>query len=176
MEIESSFSAALDIVMRCKARYRHRFHGSFSFRFHNDIVAIPVWKRDVAQHDVELFGVDHVQRGPGVVSRGNIVTEMIQQPRQRLERVAVILYDENSQTFARIILRPRSILAHLSKTPRSPIIGFFVASRCNFGVAEIYSWKNVRSRCRKLAVYWRSFNACSSVLVASFRIPSVSIF
>src|SRR5437762_13109553 len=81
MEIESSFSAALDIVVRCKARYRHRFHGSFSFRFHNDIVAIPVWKRDVTQHDVELFGVDHVQCGPSVVSRGNIVTEMIQQPR-----------------------------------------------------------------------------------------------
>ena|SRR5882724_6621091 len=57
MEIESSFSAALDIVTRCKARYRHGFHGSFSFRFQNDIVAIPVWQRDIAQHNVELLAL-----------------------------------------------------------------------------------------------------------------------
>src|SRR4029077_1605128 len=80
MEIESSFSAALDIVPRCKARYRHGFHGSFSFRFRDDIVAIPVWQRDITQHNVELFGVDHVQRALGVISRGNVVPEMIQKP------------------------------------------------------------------------------------------------
>src|SRR5882724_6453386 len=80
MEIESSLSAALDIVKRCKARYRHGFHGSFSFRFYNDIVAIPVWQRDIAQHNVELFGVDHVQRAPCVISRGNVMAEMIQKP------------------------------------------------------------------------------------------------
>src|SRR6266853_5399740 len=80
MEIESSLSAALDIVTLCKARYRHGFHGSFSFRFHNDIVAIPVWQRDITQHNVELFGVDHVQRAPCVISRGNVVAEMIQKP------------------------------------------------------------------------------------------------
>src|SRR5881396_1069347 len=73
MEIESSLSTALDIVTRCKARYRHGFHGSFSFRFHNDIVAIPVWQRDITQHNVELVGVDQFQRAPGVISRGNIV-------------------------------------------------------------------------------------------------------
>ena len=80
MEIESSFSAALDIVTRCKARYRHGFHGPFSFRFHNDIVAIPVWQRDITQDNVELFGLDHVQRAPGIISRGNVVAEMIQKP------------------------------------------------------------------------------------------------
>src|SRR5947208_11146733 len=80
MEIKSSFSAALDIVTRCKARYRHGFDGSFSFRFHNDIVAIPIWQRDITQHNVELFGVDHVQRAPRVISRGNVVAEMIQKP------------------------------------------------------------------------------------------------
>src|SRR5258705_11545712 len=78
MEIESSFSAALDIVTLCKARYRHGFHGSFSFRFHNDIVAIPVWQRDITQDNVELSGVDHVQRAPCVISRGNVMAEMIQ--------------------------------------------------------------------------------------------------
>ena len=113
MKIESSFSAALDIVTRCKARYRHGFHGSFSFRFGNHIVAIPIWQGDITQHNVELFGVDHVPRAPGVFSDGNVVAEMIQKPRQRLERVAVILYDENAQTPARIILFPRSVLAHL---------------------------------------------------------------
>src|SRR6266481_215174 len=80
MEIESSFSASLDILTRCKARYRHGFDGSFSFRFHNDIVAIPVWQRDITQHNVELFGVDHVQRAPCVISRRNIMAEMIQKP------------------------------------------------------------------------------------------------
>src|SRR6266487_2806627 len=80
MEIESSFSAALDIVTLCKPRYRHGFYGSFSFRFHNDIVAIPVWQRDITQHNVEFFGVDHVQRAPCVISRGNVVAEMIQKP------------------------------------------------------------------------------------------------
>src|SRR6476661_7126393 len=80
MEIESRFSAALDIVTRCKARYRHGFHRSFSLRFHNDIVAIPVWQRDITQHNVELFGLDHVHRAAGVISRGNVVAEMIQKP------------------------------------------------------------------------------------------------
>ena len=80
MEIESSFSATLDILTRCKPRYRHGFDGSFSFRFHNDIVAIPVWQRDITQHNVEVFGVDHVQRAPGIISRGNVVAEMIQKP------------------------------------------------------------------------------------------------
>jgi hypothetical protein len=81
MEIESSLSAALDIVTLCKARYRHGFHGSFSFRFNNDIVAIPVWERDITQHNVEVFGVDHVQRASGAISRGNVMAEMIQKPR-----------------------------------------------------------------------------------------------
>src|SRR5207244_7353602 len=27
--------------------------------------------------------------------------------------------------------------------------------------AKVYSWKNVRSRCRKVAVYWRCFKTCS---------------
>jgi hypothetical protein len=77
MEIEASFSATLDVVTRCKAGYRHGFHGSFSFRFLDDIVAIPVRQRDVTQHNVELFGVDHVQRAPGAISRRNFVAEMI---------------------------------------------------------------------------------------------------
>src|SRR5438093_992656 len=119
MEIESGFSAALDVVTRCKGRKRYGFGGSFSFRFCNDIVAIPVWQRDITQHNVELFGVNYFQRAPGVISRGNVVAEMIQEPRQRLERVAVILYDEDPQTLARIILRPRSILAHLAN-PAKP--------------------------------------------------------
>src|SRR6266487_158926 len=80
MEIESSFPATLDIVTRCKARYRHGFDGSFSFRFHNDIVAIPVRQRDITQHNVELFGIDHVQRAPCVISRGNVMAEMTQKP------------------------------------------------------------------------------------------------
>jgi hypothetical protein len=50
MEIESSFSAALDVVTRSKARYRHGFHRPFSFRFHDDIVPIPVWQGDITQH------------------------------------------------------------------------------------------------------------------------------
>src|SRR6476619_6338056 len=75
MEIESSFSAALDIVTRCKARYRHGFHRAFSFRFINDIVAVPVWKRDITQDKVELFGLDHVQRAAGVISRRNGVAK-----------------------------------------------------------------------------------------------------
>src|SRR5712675_91856 len=72
IKIESSFSAALDIVTRSKARYRHGFHRSFSLRFHDDIVAIPVWQRDITQHSVEFFGLDHVQRAAGVISRGNV--------------------------------------------------------------------------------------------------------
>src|SRR6266699_4390043 len=36
-----------------------------------------------------------------------------------MERVAVILYDKDAQTLARIILRPRSILAHLAN-PAKP--------------------------------------------------------
>jgi hypothetical protein len=80
MKIEPSLSTSLDIVTRCKARYRYGFHRSFSFRFRYDIVAITVWQRDITQHNVELFGVDHVQRAPGAFSRGNVVAEMIQEP------------------------------------------------------------------------------------------------
>src|SRR6476619_5485152 len=75
MEIESGFSAALDVVTRCKARYRHGFHSSFSFRFRNDIVAVPIWQRDITQDKVELFGLDHVQRAAGVISRRNGVAK-----------------------------------------------------------------------------------------------------
>lgn len=81
VEIESGFSAALDIRRRGKARKRYGFDGSFSFRFRNNIVAIPVWQRDITQHNVELLGVDQVQRGPGIISRRNVVAEMIQKPR-----------------------------------------------------------------------------------------------
>jgi hypothetical protein len=80
VEIEASFSATLDVVTRCEAGYGHGFHGSFSFRFRNDIVAVPVWQRDIAQHNVELFGLDNVQRAPGTISRGNVMAEMIQEP------------------------------------------------------------------------------------------------
>ena len=76
------------IQLFCRARYRHPlqsqirhgFHGSFSFCFDDDIVAIPVWQRDITEHNVELLGVDHVQRAPSVISRGNIMAEMIQKP------------------------------------------------------------------------------------------------
>jgi len=81
MKIESSFSAALDIVTRGKARKRYGFDGSFSFCLCDYIVAISVWQRDITQHNVELFGVDHVQRAPGVISRGNVVAEMVQKAR-----------------------------------------------------------------------------------------------
>src|SRR6476660_9612156 len=80
IKIESSFSAPLDIVTRSKARYRHGFHRSFSFRFHNDIVAVPVWQCDITQHHVEIFGLDHVERAAGIISGGNVVAEMIQKP------------------------------------------------------------------------------------------------
>ena len=80
VEIEAGFSATLDVVTRCKARYRHSFHGSLSLRFDNNVVAVPVRQRDVAQYNVELFGFDHVQRASGVVSRGNVMAEMIQEP------------------------------------------------------------------------------------------------
>src|SRR6185369_16903935 len=73
VEIEAGFSATLDVVKRCKAGYGHGFHGSFSFRFRNDMVAVPVWQRDIAQHNVELFGVDHIQCAPGTISRGNVM-------------------------------------------------------------------------------------------------------
>src|SRR5215471_904804 len=69
MEIEASFSATLDVVTRCIAGYCHSFYGSFSFRFPDDIVAVSVWQCDIAKHNVELFGVDHVQRAPGAISR-----------------------------------------------------------------------------------------------------------
>src|SRR5262245_33232091 len=72
MKIESSFSTALNIIACRKTGYCHRFHGSFSFRFHDYIVAVPVWQRDITQDNVELFGIDHVQCAPGIISRGNI--------------------------------------------------------------------------------------------------------
>src|SRR6516225_4348004 len=77
MEIESGFSAALNIVTRCKARYRHGFHSSFSFRFHNDIVAVAIWQRDIAQYNIELLRVDHVHGGPCIISRGNVMAKII---------------------------------------------------------------------------------------------------
>ncbi len=80
VEIESGFSAALDVITRCKAGKRYGFDGAFPFCFCNDIVAIPVWQRDITQHNVELFGVDQVQRAPGIISRRNVVAEMIQKP------------------------------------------------------------------------------------------------
>ena len=127
MEIESSFSAALDIVTRGKARERHGFDGSFSFRLGNNVVAITVWQRNITQHDVELFRVDHVQGAPRVISSGNVVAEMIQKARQRFQSVAVIFYHQDAQTLARIIRLPSSAPRSCLPVPRSPITGFCAA-------------------------------------------------
>ena len=48
MEIEPGFSAALDIVTRGKTRESYGFERSFSFRFGNYVVAIPVWQSNIA--------------------------------------------------------------------------------------------------------------------------------
>jgi hypothetical protein len=53
----------------------------------------------------------------------------------------MILYDKDPQTLARIILCPRSVLAHLFSAPESPIIGFRTASRCNLGVTEMLQFE-----------------------------------
>src|SRR5215470_14175658 len=60
VEIESSFSAALDIVTRGKRRERYGFDSSFSFRLRNHLVAISVGQGDITQNNIELFRIDHV--------------------------------------------------------------------------------------------------------------------
>ena len=116
MKIESSFSAALDIVTPGKSRERHGLEGSFSFRLGNNVVTITIRQRNIAQHDVELFRVNHVQRAPGVIGSGNFMAEMIQKARQSFQSVAVIFYHQDTQTVARIIRCPRPLLAHLFRS------------------------------------------------------------
>src|SRR5262249_28398062 len=95
MEIETSLSAAFDIVTRGKARERYGFDRSFSFRLGNDLVTISVRQRNITQHNIELFRVDHLQGALRAISGGNLMTEMIQKARQRFQSVAVILDYQN---------------------------------------------------------------------------------
>src|SRR6266436_6318931 len=98
VEIEPGFPAALNILARAKAGERDRLDRSSSLGLGNDVVAAAVRQSDVAQDNIELFRVNHVQRILCSVSRRNFMAEMIEKTRQRLQRVAVIFDHQDTQT------------------------------------------------------------------------------
>ena len=98
MEIEPGLLAALNVLDCAKAGERYRFNRSFSFSFGNHVVTAAIGQRDVAQKDVELFGVDNVQRGLRAIGNGNFVAEMTEETRQCLQCVAVIFDHQDTQT------------------------------------------------------------------------------
>src|SRR5438045_2874824 len=83
MEIESRFSAALDVLSPGKATDCYGFNGSFSFGFGNQVVAAAVGQNNVTQDNIELFRVDHVHRVLRAVSHRNFVAEMTEKTGQR---------------------------------------------------------------------------------------------
>ena len=100
MEIEPGSSATLDVFSRGKATDRYGFNGFFSFGFGNHIVAGAIGQSNVTQDDIELFGVDHALRVLRAIGHGNFVAEMTQETRQRLQRLAMILHHQNTQTLS----------------------------------------------------------------------------
>src|SRR5438105_3515756 len=90
MEIEPGLLAALNVLSCAKTGERYRFDRSFSLGFGNQVVAAAIGKCDVAQNDVELFGLNNVQRIVGGIGQRNLMAEMTEKTRQRLQRVTVI--------------------------------------------------------------------------------------
>ena len=94
----------IDIATHLRpAGERYRFDRSSSLSLGNNVVAVAVRQSDVAQDDIELFGVNQVQRILRSVSDRNFMAEMIEKTRQRLQRIAVIFDHKNTQTPAWII-------------------------------------------------------------------------
>src|SRR5437867_11286033 len=100
MEIEPGLLAALNVLSCAKAGERYGFDRSFSLGFGNYVVAAAIGQRDVAQNDVELFGVNNIQRSLRAIGKGNFVAEMTEKTRQRLQCVAVIFDHQDTQTLS----------------------------------------------------------------------------
>ena len=85
MEIESRFSAALNVLSRSKATEGHGCYRSFALRMSHNVVAAPIRQGDVAQNDVELFRFDRIQRVLRAIGQRNFMAEMREKTRQRLQ-------------------------------------------------------------------------------------------
>jgi hypothetical protein len=101
MKIEAGFSASPDIFVVVKSSKGYAFQELLSFGLRDHVVAAPVGQANVAQDDVELLRLDNLQRALGTIGDGNFVTEMTEETGQDLERVSVILDNQNPQAFAR---------------------------------------------------------------------------
>jgi len=114
MEIEAGFSASPDIFVLVKSSKGYAFDGLFSFGLRDHVVAAPVGQANVAQDDVELLRLDNLQRALCAIGHRNLVTEMTEEAGQDLQRIPVILDNQNTQAFMRLRQILRWIAAHLN--------------------------------------------------------------
>ena len=124
MEIEAGFSASPDIFVLVKSSKGYAFDGLFSFGLRDHVVAAPVGQANVAQDDVELLRLDNLQRALCAIGHRNLVAEMTEEAGQDLERVAVILDNQNTQAFMRLGQILRWIVAHFEPDARKIAPGF----------------------------------------------------
>src|SRR6266511_1774550 len=103
MEIEAGLFAALDIFRCAKSSQRYGFNGSFSLGRGNQVVAAPVRQGNVAQDNIEFFGVDHFQSAPRAFGQRNFMPEITQEAGESLQRLSVIFDHEDTQTFAQVV-------------------------------------------------------------------------
>ena len=114
MEIEAGFSASPDIFVLVKSSKGYAFDGLFLFGLRDHVVAAPVGQANVAQDDVELLRLDNLQRALCAIGDRNLATEMTEEAGQDLERIPVILDNQNTQAFMRLRQILRWIAAHLN--------------------------------------------------------------
>jgi len=114
MEIEAGLSASPDIFVLVKSSKGYAFDGLFLFGLRDHVVAGPVGQANVAQDDVELLRLDNLQRALCAIGDRNLVTEMTEEAGQDLERIPVILDNQNTQAFMRLRQILRWIAAHLN--------------------------------------------------------------
>lgn len=112
MEIEAGFFAAPDVFVLVKSSKGYAFDGLFAFGLRDHVVAAPVGQANVAQDDVELLRLHNLQRALRAIGDRNFVTKMPEETGQDLERVPVILDNQNTQAFMRLGQILRWIVAH----------------------------------------------------------------
>src|SRR5690349_3048458 len=103
MKIEAGLSPALDVLSPSKATERHGCNRSFALGMSYNVVTASIRQSDIAQDDIELFRLNGIQRILRAVRHRNFMAEMRQDTRQRLQCVAVIFDNQNTQAFARTV-------------------------------------------------------------------------
>ncbi len=100
VKIESCFFAAPNVFVGAKSGESDGFQRLFSFCLGDHIVAGSIGKTNVAQDYIELLRLDGFQSALRIIGDRNLVAEISEQTRQRLQCIAMIFYKQNAQRFS----------------------------------------------------------------------------